>query len=302
MDKFAGILAFTQVVNFGGFAAAAREMGCSRSAVNKLVNHLERELGVKLLHRTTRQVSPTEIGMAFYERCTAILTDLEAAEAAASQLKTELRGNLRVNAPISFGSLHLSRAIGEFMEQHPQLHLEITLNDRFVDPIEEGFDLTIRTSQPSESPNLVTEQLTSVPRLLYASPAYLARYGTPTHPQDLQHHICLYGGCLASTPQWKLIGEDGEHIIHVQGNLCSNNDEVLRDAAIAGLGIALLPEFTIGESLQQGTLETILSDYQAPRLSIWMLYPASKHLSTKVRALVEFLQEKFGDCACGNRN
>jgi DNA-binding transcriptional LysR family regulator len=296
MDKFAGILAFTQVVNFGGFAAAAREMGCSRSAVNKLVNHLERELGVQLLHRTTRQVSPTEIGMAFYERCSAILADLEAAETAASQLQTELRGNLRVNAPMSFGMLHLSEAIAEFIEQHPQLHVELTLNDRFVDPIEEGFDVTIRIAEPPESPNLVATPLATVPRHLYASSAYLQKYGTPTHPQELSNHTCLHYGYLATGNQWKLTGKDGEHIIRIQGNLCSNNGEVLRDAAIAGLGIALLPDFLVGEPLRQGTLQTILTDYQAPEISIWILYPASKNLSTKVRIFAEFLQEKFGNC------
>ncbi len=296
MDKFAGILAFTQVVNHGGFAAAAREMGCSRSAVNKLVNHLEKELGVQLLHRTTRQVSPTEIGMAFYERCNAILADLEAAEAAASQLQTELRGNLRVNAPMSFGTLHLSEAIAEFIEQHPQLRVELTLNDRFVDPIEEGFDVTIRIAESPESSNLVATQLTTVPRHLYASSAYLQRCGTPTHPQQLSNHACLHYGYLATGNRWKLTGEDGEHVIRIQGNLCSNNGEVLRDAAIAGLGIAILPDFLVGESLRQGTLQTILPNYQAPEISIWILHPASRHLSAKVRIFAEFLQAKFCDC------
>ncbi len=295
MDKFAGILAFTQVVNFGGFAAAAREMGCSRSAVNKLVNHLEKELGVQLLYRTTRQVSPTEIGMAFYERCTAILADLEAAEAATSQRQTELRGNLRVNAPVSFGTLHLSQAIAEFIEQHPQLHVELTLNDRFVDPIEEGFDVTIRISQPPESPDMVANPLTTVPRYLCASGAYLEKYGIPTHPQDLRHHTCFHYGYLATGNPWKLTGEDGEHTICIQGNLYSNNGEVLRDAAIAGLGIVMLPEFIVGKALQQGSLQRILPNYQVPDISIWILHPISRHLSTKVRVFTEFLQAKFRD-------
>lgn len=294
MDKFDSIRAFTQVVASSGFAAAAREMGLSRSSVNKLVIGLENELGVQLLHRSTRQVSPTETGLAFYERCVEILAALEEAERAVTQLHEEPRGKLRLNAPMSFGTMHLAPALADFLVQHPDLQVQLTLNDRFIDPIEEGFDVTVRIAEPQETASLIIHQLAPAKRMLCASPSYLEARGVPTHPTELRHHSCLHYGQIATKSHWTLIGPDGEHMIAVQGVLCSNNGEVLKDAAIRGLGITLLPMFIVGKELQQGTLQTVLSEYHPPELSIYVIYPVNRHLSTKVQLLVDFLMERFG--------
>ncbi len=298
MDKFESIRAFTRVVEAGGFAAAAREMEVSRSAVNKLVINLEDELGVQLLHRTTRQVTPTETGLGFYERCVAILADLAEAELAVSQVHDEPKGNLRINAPMSFGTLHLAPAIAEFAAQYPDLRIQLTLEDRLIDPIEEGFDLTVRISHPPAAAGLIVHAIAPVPLLLCASPDYLAEHGLPQQPSDLRQYSCLHYGYLSTNNQWKLTDAAGtEQTVTISGALCSNNGEVLRDAALQGLGIALLPTFLIEQPLAEGQLQTVLSNYRSAELSICIIYPANRHLSTKVRLLTEFLKTRFCDRA-----
>jgi DNA-binding transcriptional LysR family regulator len=294
MDKFESIRAFTQVVAAGGFAAAAREMGLSRSAVNKLVINLENELGVQLLHRSTRQVSPTEMGLAFYDRCLTILADLQEAEQAITQLHEEPKGKLRVNAPMSFGIMHLAPALADFLVQYPDLQVQLTLNDRFIDPLEEGFDITIRIAAPPETASLIVQELAPAQRVLCAAPTYLSDRGIPSHPTELQQHSCLHYGHLATVNQWLLMGPDGEHSISVQGAVCSNNGEVLREAAIHGLGITLLPTFIVEPDLQAGVLQVVLPEYHPPTISIYVIYPVNRHLSTKIRLFTSFLQERFG--------
>jgi DNA-binding transcriptional LysR family regulator len=295
MDKFESIRAFTQVVNAGGFAAAAREMGLSRSQVNKLVIALENELGVQLLHRSTRVVTPTETGLAFHERCVEILASLEEAERSITQMQEQPRGRLKVNAPMTFGTMHLAPALADFLVQHPDLQIQLTLNDRFIDPIEEGFDVTVRIAKLEQSASLIVHSLTTAPRVVCAAPSYLERYGAPTQPDDLRQHSCLHYGQLAVNAEWILIGLDGEQTISVNGVWCSNNGEVLKDAAVRGLGITLLPTFIVGQELQRGTLQIVLPDYHPPELSISVIYPVNRHLSTKVRLLVNFLQERFSE-------
>jgi DNA-binding transcriptional LysR family regulator len=294
MDKFESIRAFTQVVISGGFAAAARDMGLSRSAVNKLVIALENELGVQLLHRSTRVVTPTETGLAFHERCLEILASLEEAERAITQLHEEPRGRLRVNAPMSFGTMHLAPALADFLVHYPELQVQLTLNDRFIDPLEEGFDVTVRIAKPQTSASLIVHPLVSAQRVLCAAPSYLETQGIPAHPNELLHHSCLHYGQLAVEDRWLLIGADGDHTISVTGVLCSNNGEVLREAAVRGLGITLLPRFIVEPELQQGSLQIVLPDYHAPELCVYVMYPVNRHLSTKIRLLVDFLQGQFG--------
>src|SRR5215470_12549107 len=203
MDKLTSIKAFTKVVQHGGFAAAARELRLSRSAVSKYVIELEQELGVQLLARTTRSVTPTENGQAYYERCGAILADLEEADLAVTRLQSEPRGLLRVNAPMSFGTLHLGRAVADFMERYPQLQIQLILSDQQLDPVQEGFDVTLRIADlPSSS--LIARKIVVMNRALCASPSYLAAHGTPQHPNDLREHACLAYGHLATGNQWKL--------------------------------------------------------------------------------------------------
>ena len=293
MDKFASMHAFTQVIESGGFAAAARKMGVSRSTVNKLVINLEDELNVQLLQRSTRQVNPTPTGLAFYERCVNILAEVEAAEVAVSELQTEPKGTLKINAPMSFGTLHLGKAIAEFITQYPELQVQLTLDDRFIDPIAEGYDLTIRISQPETSPSLVCQAIAPVPRVLCAAADYLAEHGVPQHPEELKEHSCLHYGQIVTGNQWLLIHEEREYRVTVKGVLCSNNGEVLRDAAVRGLGITLLPTFIIQQELDRETLAIVLPDYQPPAIFLCLIYPLNRHLNTKIRLFTEFFRQKF---------
>jgi DNA-binding transcriptional LysR family regulator len=293
MDKLASIRAFTKVVAHGSYSQAARELRLSRSAVSKHVSDLEQELGVQLLNRTTRSARPTESGQAYYERCVAILADLEEADLATTRAQAEPRGMLRINAPMSFGTLHLGQAVADFMGKYPELQIQLILSDQLIDPVQEGFDVTLRIADlPSSS--LIARKIVPAGRVLCASPAYLQRRGTPDHPNDLRAHDCLSYGHLATGNQWKLTGPDGDHWIPIPWTLCTNNAEVLRDAAVKGRGIALLPTFIAGAELRQGTLRGILADYKAPELSLYAIYPPNRHLSVKVRLFIDFLVERFG--------
>jgi DNA-binding transcriptional LysR family regulator len=294
MDKFEQMRAFAQVVVSGGFAAAARQMGQSRSTVNKLVIALENDLGVQLLQRSTRVVSPTETGLAFYDRCVEILASLEEAERSVTQLHGSPKGRLRINAPMTFGTMYLAGAIADFLVQYPDLQVELTLSDRFVDPIEEGFDVTVRIAEPQPTSNLLVQPLAPAQRVLCASPTYLEKHGMPTHPMELRSHSCLHYGQIAIEHRWTLMGGNGEYTVGVNGALCSNNGEVLREAAMRGLGIALLPRFIVESALQQGALQIVLPIYCPSELSIDVLYPVNRHLSVKIRLLVDFLRERFG--------
>lgn len=293
MDKVEGMRAFVQVVATGGFAAAARELGVSRSAVNKLVIQLENHLGVQLLHRTTRRVSPTESGLSFYDRCLDILSAIEEAELAVSRIHQEPRGNLRINAPMSFGILHLAPAITDFMLYYPDLNVQLTLNDRLIDPIEEGFDITLRISETNEFPGVITHGIATSQQIICASPRYIEQWGYPQHPNDLHRHICLHYGYLSSRQYWKFNQQGTEYSIPIQGKLCSNNGDVLRQAALQGVGIALLPSFIVGQDIQAHRLLSLLPDYTLPLLSVMVLYPINRHLSTKVQVFTEYLQSRF---------
>jgi DNA-binding transcriptional LysR family regulator len=301
MDKFEQMRAFTQVVDAGGFAAAARQMGLSRSAVNKLVIALENDLDVQLLHRSTRVVSPTDTGLAYYDRCIEILASVAEAERSVAQLHAEPKGRLRINAPMTFGTMYLAPALADFLVQYPDLQVQLTLNDRFVDPIEEGFDVTIRIAEPQPISTLFVQPLVPAPRVLCAAPAYLEAHGMPLHPAELRSHSCLHYGQMTIESRWTLFGDGGEQTVTVKGTLCSNNGEVLRDAAIAGLGITLLPQFIVSGALKKGELAIVLPDYVPSELSIDVLYPVNRHLSSKIRLMVDFLRKRFKDMPTAGR-
>jgi DNA-binding transcriptional LysR family regulator len=200
---------------------------------------------------------------------------------------------LRVNAPMSFGTLHLGPAIADFMKKYPALHIQLILSDQQIDAVQEGFDVTLRIAELASS-TLVARKIAPARRVTCAAPAYLAERGTPQHPDDLRNHDCLAYGHLATGNQWKLAGPDGDHWIRIPWTLCSNNAEVLRDAAVRGHGIVLLPTFIAGADLQAGSLRSILTDYNAPEISIYAIYPQTRHLSVKVRVFIDFLIDRFG--------
>lgn len=292
IDKLDSLRAFTQVVACRGFAAAARKIGGSRSAVNKLVIALEDELGVQLLQRSTRVVTPTGTGLAFYERCLEILAAVDEAERAVKELDRQPKGRLRINAPMTFGTMHLAPAVADFLQLYPELQVELILNDRFIDPIAEGFDVTIRIAKTQAHPSWIVEPLATVRQVLCAAPTYLAARGTPTELASLTQHSCLHYGHLATEQQWQLVGADGG-TISVRGMMCSNNGEVLRDAAVCGLGITLLPSFIVAREIDNGTLQIVLPQYHLPELAIAAIYPINRQLSIKIRLLIQFLQARF---------
>jgi DNA-binding transcriptional LysR family regulator len=292
MDKLASLRAFVKVVELGSFSEAGRLLRLSRSAVSKYVGDLEQSLGVQLLNRTTRHASPNENGQAYFERALSILSDIDAADQAVAQLQSTPRGMLRVNAPMSFGTLQLGSAIADFMERYPELKIQLVLSDDLVDPVQDGFDVTLRIAE-LESSSLIARKIVPIDRVVCASPSYLDRHGVPTHPRELRNHVSLTYGFLLTGNQWKLTGEDGDHWIQPSWLLCANNAEVLRDAAIKGRGVALLPTFIAGTALHDGRLVSFLSAYKAPPLTLYAIYPPTRHLSVKVRLLIDFLVERF---------
>lgn len=294
MDKLSSLRAFVKVVDAASFSEAGRRLRLSRSAVSKYVAELEADLGVQLLSRTTRRVTPTENGQAYYERALAILADLDAADHAVAQLQATPRGLLRVNAPMSFGTMQLGPAVAGFMKRYPELQIQLTLSDEQVDPVQEGLDVTLRIAE-LESSSLIARKIMPIERVLCASPGYLKQHGIPKHPSELRDHDCLTYGYLSTGNQWKLTGKDGDHWIAPRWTLCANNAEVLRDAAAAGRGIAVLPDFIAAEALRSGGLRTFLTDYTTPALALYAIYPPTRHLAVKVRLFIDYLVETFSD-------
>jgi len=293
MDKLSSLRAFVKVVESGSFAEAGRQLRLSRSAISKYIGELEQSLGVQLIVRTTRHASPTETGQRYFERAVSILADLDAADQAVSQSQAAPRGLLRVNAPMSFGTMRLGPVVADFMAGYPELQLQIVLSDDLLDPVQDGFDVTLRIAE-LESSSLVARRIMPVERVICASTTYLARHGTPQNPEDLRRHTSLTYGFLLTGNQWKLTGADGDHWIQPAWTLCVNNAEVLRDVAIRGQGIALIPRFIAAEAIESGALVPILPDYAAPPLALYAIYPPTRHLSVKVRLFIDFLVERFG--------
>ena len=295
MDKFAALQTFVTVVEEEGFAAAARAMGMSRSGINRLVLALEDELGAQLLNRTTRHVSPTATGTAFYQRAKTILGFLEEAEQEVRADHTDASGTLRISAPLSFGMQHLSKAVAEFMSRHPELEIDLDLSDRFVDLAEEGYDLVVRIGQPQEDAHLVDFRICEAKRVLCASPAFLAKHGQPQQPDDLKRLPCLDYGLRPATRPWRLTGPDNREVqVRPKVIFASNNGEALRDAALHDLGITLLPTFIVGEELQAGRLVTVMHDWKPIQLMLSVVYLPNRHLSAKIRLFTDFMITRFG--------
>ncbi len=293
MENLSAMIVFARVVEAKSFSTAARQLGMSKSTVSKHVSRLEDRLGARLLNRTTRRLSPTEVGLAFYERCARIAIEVEEAEAAAMRLQSSPRGTLKVNAPMSFAMLHIAPAIPKFVARHHELSVDMTMNDRVVDLIDEGFDLAVRIGDLPDS-SLIARRLAPNRRVVCAAPAYLARHGTPRAPAELGAHNCL-GYTLGTSPnEWHFLGPGGEHSVRVSGNFQANNGDALRLAAREGLGLVTLPTFIAGDDLRSGALRAVLADYALPEGAVYAVYPHNRHLSAKVRAFVDFLVERFG--------
>jgi DNA-binding transcriptional LysR family regulator len=293
MDRFSAIRVFAQVVESGGFSRAAARLGLSTTAVSRLVADLEGHLHARLLNRTTRRLSLTETGRAFYSRAVQLLHDLEEAEQEAARAAVTPRGTIRLTTSINFGARHVAPAIAAFMARHPEVRFDAQLSDRMVDLVEEGFDLAIRIGSAG-SENLVARKLGETRLLPCASPEYLDRHGAPATPEDLARHDCFTYEYVAPRNQWRFLDrEGGEHVVRVQGRLHSNNGDLLAAAAVQGAGIVFEPAFVVGDDIRAGRLVPLLGDFRAPVSPIYALYPSRKHLSAKVRLFVDFLAGRF---------
>ena len=293
MDRFAAMQAFARVVEAGSFARAAERMGMSTSACSRHVADLEAHLDTRLLNRTTRSLSLTEPGRVFHERCVQVLADLEDAEAVAHAGRARARGNLRISCAVNFGLHHISPLIAPFQQRHPDVRLDISLSDRMVDLVEDGFDMAVRIGE-SRSTSLIARKLGDTCLLTCASPDYLKLHGTPVTPQQLSEHNCLIYEYLPIRNEWRFIDrEGGEHRVRVAGSVQTNNGDMLARAAAEGLGICCEPDFIVAEDVAAGRLVPILEGYRPPATTIHAVYPSRRHLSGKVRAFVDFLVDEF---------
>lgn len=294
MDRAQEMAIFSKVVEEESFSGAARVMRLTPSAVSKQISRLEDRLGVRLLNRTTRRLSSTEEGAAFYQRCVRILTDIEEAELAVSRLHAAPRGTLRVNCGVAFGRHQISPLIPEFLERYPELSIEITQTDALVDLVDEGADVAIRFGYLRDS-SMVARQLAVSRRAICASPAYLEKHGTPETPTELPDHNCVTFSTLAHLNEWTFKMEDGsEFPFKAGGNFVANNGETVFEMVLAGLGIARLAEFLVAPAVREGKLVRILRPYYRDmEVPINAVYPTRRHLSPKVRAFVDFMVERF---------
>jgi DNA-binding transcriptional LysR family regulator len=291
MDRLAAMAVFVQVVERKSFSAAGRQLGIAVSTVSKHVAQLEDWLGAKLVNRTTRRLALTEVGAAFYQRCVRVANEVEEAEAAASTLHGMPQGTLRVNAPLTFGVMHIVPAIPAFLAQHPRVKVDLTFTDRAVDLIEGGFDVTVRIAALPDS-SLIARKLAPNRLVVSGAPSYFARHGVPRVPQELVDYNCLSYTYLASPWTWRF-GRRGETAVRVSGNFQANSGDALRDAAIAGLGIVQLPSFIVGRAVESGLLRAVLEDFESPEYAIWALFPPGR-VPAKVRTFVDFLKRRYG--------
>lgn len=293
MDLIASIRMFVAVAERRGFAAAAQALDVAPATVTKYVASLERHLGARLLHRTTRKLSLTESGRLYLERCTRVLEELAAAESLVSREREEPHGRLRVNAAHSFGTLYLGPVLADYLRRYPRVEVDLTLMDRRVDLIEEGYDVAIRIGVLEDSA-LVARRLAPVRMLACASPAYLKARGRPQRPEQLATHDCLLYTYNTDAGTWKFTGADGvETAVQVAGSLRANNGDVLLAAAMAGAGIILQPTFIVGPAVADGRLVPILEGWCASEFGVHAVYPRREFLPAKARTFVDFLAAKF---------
>ncbi len=297
MDRLLAMEVFARVVELGSFAKAADRLGISTSACSRHVAELEGHLDTRLLNRTTRRLSLTESGQAYYERCVQLLTDLADAESAAALSAERPRGTLKVTCGISFGLRHVAPLVGAFAARHAEVKFDVQLSDRFVDLVEEGFDLALRIGE-SPTQNLVARKLGEMRLVPCAAPVYLRERGAPRTPAELAQHACLTYEYLPVRGTWRFYDRAGaEHSVRVAGPVHSNNGDLLVAAAVEGIGIAMEPDFIAAPDLAAGRLVRVLPGYVVPPAGIYAVYPSRRHLSAKVRAFIDFLAERFGAAA-----
>ena len=288
MDKLNAISVFCKVIETQSFTQAANQQNISVAMASKLVSQLEEHLKTRLLQRTTRKIVPTEAGMLYYQRCQAILLDLNEADSSISNITTSLQGNLLISVPRDFGLLYISPNLPKFIELHPNLHVEIEFEDKRVDLVAEGYDLALRIGYMQDS-SLVARKISSSPMHFVASPSYLESRGTPLTPDDLEYHQGLLYKSSLNQVHWQSTKANQIQRYKIQSKVVSNNGMALLEMTKAGLGISNSPSFFVKEALASGELVEILSEYKQKPLDIYVVYPNRRHLPAKVRAFIEFL-------------
>ena len=284
---------FARVVEARSFSGAARRLNVSTSVVSKCVTRMEQSLGVRLLNRTTRSISLTEIGRAFYARCAHIVAEAEEAEAMAAGMQSMPRGTLKVNVPVSFGVLHIAPALEGLLAAYPELHVDMSFNDRDVHLAEEGFDVSIViASEPKAT--LVARRLAPIRQTLCAAPSYLRRHGAPTSLADLAHHDCIVFSRLGPERTWHFESDEGHASVEVNGSLRLDNENAVRQAALAGCGIALLPTYMVGDDLQRNGLRAVLPECKPPETALFATYLPNRYVAAKVRVFVDYFVARFG--------
>ena len=293
MDNFEDIQAFVAVVDAGSFTAAADRLNAAKSAISRRVSGLEERLGVQLLRRTTRVLNLTESGRGFYERSKRILADLEEAEAGVQAEHGELRGTLRIALPLSFGVRHMSKPIAAFRKLHPGVDFDLDLNDRRVDLINDNFDCALRIGHLQDS-SLIARKIFDSRSIISASPHYLAVHGKPESPDDLQDHNCLLYSNLADPNKWVYRDSEGKQkALKIRSTMRASSGDFLCNAAALGAGLVMQPMFIASQSIRSGHLVPVLTDYEWPKSPAYIVYPPTRHLSTRVRAFIDFMVERF---------
>jgi DNA-binding transcriptional LysR family regulator len=293
MDRFENMATFIRVVEAGSISGAADRLGVAKSAVSRRLKELEAHLGVELFHRTTRRMNLTDSGRSFYHQCVRILEDVLEAELATAQAHGTLKGKLKVALPSSFGLVHMAPAITEFMQANPEIEFDLDFNDREVDLMQEGFDLAIRIANLPDS-SLVARRLAPIQAVICASPAYLENMGTPQSLEELSSHRCLVYTLSPDFENWHLMDTKGEVTrTKIRPYLKASTGEFLREAAVAGRGIILVPSFIAYKEIERGNLVPLLTQYRPPKLNAYAVYPQTRHLSQRVRVFVDFLAKRF---------
>lgn len=292
MNNLGDLEVFARMVSAGSMSAAGRELGLSPAVVSKRLRRLEDRLGTRLMNRTTRQISLTEAGQGFYERVVAILAGLEDAESFVSRRSNTAKGTLKISAPTSFGRMHIAPHLKTFFEQNKDIQINLNLHDDMTDIVGEGYDLAIRIAELKDS-SLVAKKLAPVRRILCATPEYLAKNGTPTTLDDLEHHVCIANH---NNDTWKLENDDEIFNFRPTGPIQTNSSEVVREAVLSGTGIALRSTWDIGESINSGQLQQVLPQFEGSRLvAIHAIYASKTFLPLKVRLFIDYLAELYGN-------
>lgn len=295
MDRLTEMEAFATVVDQGGFTDAARKMGISKSAVSKHVSSLEARLGARLLHRTTRRVSPTEIGLAYYDRACRVLNDAGEADALVSSMQAAPTGNLRISVATDFGVNHLSPVLGKFLSDYPEITVNMELNNRYVELISEGFDLAVRIGELEDN-TLRARKLTETTKCMVGAPSYFAKYGRPQKIDDLNSHKLLHYSSQPNGAVWKLTAPSGEkRQVRTAGWLTVNDGQSLLNACISGLGIAYLPSFLYADAMAQDLIESAIPGLPVETQGIYAVYPPGRFTQPKVRAFIDFLVRSFAE-------